>query len=1195
MKLTDLAIDASQTNDSLQLNRLHHGLNVICDAAGGQRDEIVRLIRYVLFGLSRDREVNGIRQNVTEPGHLDIARGAYRFRLTRSSAADHALQVQGLDNTSQIYSNDEMLGPTDPALFDALYDLNFEQVTAHLQSIPQTLVHRLGVPSSENRWASEDAYRLWRQEADLQKLRWRELSAEVQGLEQDRNRWNQELSRLLDLDAREQQQRERQLNEIDLAIARAQRPWLDSRRELDRLHHEIESLRNELERRASEIEYCPVDSALNALELLYGQYDLIAKQIADWEQARDLVQAQRVHWRREIEEWADLPLDAEPHPYCVAHRELQQLQDFLDRFDGDRTPKTLADSGEALSKSPRAIERVAASQVARANLESVRHELAAQYYQLRHKSAAAAMKGLREHFQTISANLAALKVQQERVADELRRVDPDGARAIELASPEFRQSAEAEGSYAARLRWAADPPCVSGDYRALLPDLDRERAQLGQLQLLAGELLERVAANEAQVQELQSRRAAQSALNDRQTQPALSQVRDRLQAIDSALASRNQELERLNRIVSENDAAPPFTASPVLTQASQFLSRLSGGRWTGISIAAVSPEILVSDASGFRQAALALPADSQHEVLLALGLAANAWLNQLGSAWPMILREVFPSNQPDKARQIASLLREFGLAGHQLLAFTRDSQIADLISQQLVSGTFSLFRTPRGITQVGTLPPLTRDIVNHFAASAVPLAAAGPSSHPPVSIPATMALASNPATDRNAESSWYRQDSTPVSPRSNRPVVYTDRSDFRTFPIYRPPASIPQNAAVPESSIAGTIRPATSRSLNSITEHTLLRQVDLADTIHLANLMKAGLQTIGDLLSLDPANLRPELSEIGCTAEQLDRWQAQAWLLLCVPSLTPSDARVLVACGIVEPEQLDTTSAEQLSTRIQRYLTSPDGRRFAPTVNRYQLSRIQAWHRDLQETRSRWRKGPGYSRRMRRNPLDRDPAATRESETRFPPVGGNYFAATRPRDYQPGNGYFARGSQVDSDIENEEFHGLNPVTVGTTPDLPAAPTGSKEAQPEIGQRFFLNLSDSVASAPSIGPRTAQRFTGVGVQTIADFLRMTAESMAEKINYKRLTANVIRQWQQQARLVCQVPNLRGHDAQLLVGVGIVDAEQLAAIQPRRLFEKIRPFAESKEGLKIIRAGQKPDLQEVSDWVSWAQHTRTLQAA
>ena len=89
--------------------------------------------------------------------------------------------------------------------------------------------------------------------------------------------------------------------------------------------------------------------------------------------------------------------------------------------------------------------------------------------------------------------------------------------------------------------------------------------------------------------------------------------------------------------------------------------------------------------------------------------------------------------------------------------------------------------------------------------------------------------------------------------------------------------------------------------------------------------------------------------------------------------------------------------------------------------------------------------------------------------------------------------------------------------------------------------------------------------------------------------------MVRQWQQHARLVCRIPNLRGHDAQLLVACGITDPQELADMSPDAVYGIVGPFSETKEGLKIIRSGKKPDLAEVKDWIDWASNHRTLQAA
>ncbi len=157
------------------------------------------------------------------------------------------------------------------------------------------------------------------------------------------------------------------------------------------------------------------------------------------------------------------------------------------------------------------------------------------------------------------------------------------------------------------------------------------------------------------------------------------------------------------------------------------------------------------------------------------------------------------------------------------------------------------------------------------------------------------------------------------------------------------------------------------------------------------------------------------------------------------------------------------------------------------------------------------------------------------------------------------------------------------------------PTNESQKSVAGTLKFYLNMTDAVEAAPSIGPKTAERFVSIGVNTIRDFLQTTSEQMAEQINFKRISADVIRTWQDQTRLVCQVPNLRGHDAQLLVACGIREAQELAQMNPRKLLNMVGPFSDTKEGMKIVRSGKKPDLEEVSDWIDWAKQLRPIQAA
>ena len=72
-------------------------------------------------------------------------------------------------------------------------------------------------------------------------------------------------------------------------------------------------------------------------------------------------------------------------------------------------------------------------------------------------------------------------------------------------------------------------------------------------------------------------------------------------------------------------------------------------------------------------------------------------------------------------------------------------------------------------------------------------------------------------------------------------------------------------------------------------------------------------------------------------------------------------------------------------------------------------------------------------------------------------------------------------------------------------------------------------------------------------------------------------------------------MRGHDAQILVALGVTDAEELAASDPQELWTLVEPFVETKEGKRIIRNGKTPDLEEVTEWIQWAQASRQLSAA
>jgi hypothetical protein len=144
-------------------------------------------------------------------------------------------------------------------------------------------------------------------------------------------------------------------------------------------------------------------------------------------------------------------------------------------------------------------------------------------------------------------------------------------------------------------------------------------------------------------------------------------------------------------------------------------------------------------------------------------------------------------------------------------------------------------------------------------------------------------------------------------------------------------------------------------------------------------------------------------------------------------------------------------------------------------------------------------------------------------------------------------------------------------------------------------KFYLDLSASVEDGPSIGPKMAARMAKIGVKSVNDFLRADPMQLGAKLGFNATASEKIKDWQDQARLVCRVPNLRGHDAQILVACGIREAKNLASSNAAALTKQAIEFARGSEGQRLLRGASMPDADEVRDWIAWAQSARSLKAA
>lgn len=168
-----------------------------------------------------------------------------------------------------------------------------------------------------------------------------------------------------------------------------------------------------------------------------------------------------------------------------------------------------------------------------------------------------------------------------------------------------------------------------------------------------------------------------------------------------------------------------------------------------------------------------------------------------------------------------------------------------------------------------------------------------------------------------------------------------------------------------------------------------------------------------------------------------------------------------------------------------------------------------------------------------------------------------------------------------------------PLREATAPPPLARPSASASVPsvPRTGhERTHLKSDDPIVDAPSIGPKTAARLNEVGIDTVEDFLRAHPIALAARLDAPSITPEVLTSWQDQARLVCAVPGLRGTGAQLLVGSGYTTLDALAGSDEATLCADVLRYAVTASGQRILRDGTPPDVEKIKGWIAAARATK-----
>ena len=133
----------------------------------------------------------------------------------------------------------------------------------------------------------------------------------------------------------------------------------------------------------------------------------------------------------------------------------------------------------------------------------------------------------------------------------------------------------------------------------------------------------------------------------------------------------------------------------------------------------------------------------------------------------------------------------------------------------------------------------------------------------------------------------------------------------------------------------------------------------------------------------------------------------------------------------------------------------------------------------------------------------------------------------------------------------------------------------------------VSEASELVDAPSIGPKTAKRFTNIEIHTIGDFLAADPVQMEQRLDTSWINEQLLVDWQDQARLVCRLGSLCGYKAQLLVAVECRTVDQLAVEEATDLAAEIKDFAGTKAGERILRSSTPPDRGEVQEWIDDAR--------
>jgi len=359
------------------------------------------------------------------------------------------------------------------------------------------------------------------------------------------------------------------------------------------------------------------------------------------------------------------------------------------------------------------------------------------------------------------------------------------------------------------------------------------------------------------------------------------QIRDSRERIEvtSRIATLEAEL-RSSELAGQQES--------VFNVASDYLRRLTRGDWQGVEQRA-RDSLAVLNSDGVWTDYHLLNESTHDQVYLSVALAVISETARKGTQLPVILSDLCLRCSNDWTEATVDVLHQFAANGHQVVVFTGQASVAGLFNARNIA--------------VNELPNSSAQHIEHEYLPRNELYTNNDSQR----------HVSSPAQHQRYEQIPYAKSGnghSSVHRTSGREPIYESNGDSIRYYLH---------------------------------ESNPVDDAPSVDTQAAYHLRSVGVQRVGDLLRVVPTDLATRLAHIGITSQQIRKWQAEALLVCRVPNLHLYDARILVACGVTDPELLRQTRPIELHERVTLLAKSADGQALLDSGSKFEIERLAKW------------------------------------------------------------------------------------------------------------------------------------------------------------------------------------------------------------------------------------------------------------